>query len=122
MFDTEECFHLALHASSMGQPHICVPYLRQVLQEEPTHARAMYLLAAQHAEIGLYERAISGMQAAIALEPGLEIARLQLGLLLLNGNRRAEARESLQALSRSPDPGLPTFAAAIIALADDDLQ
>lgn len=122
MIDTEERFHLALHAASMGQPHVCVPYLRQVLQEQPTHARAMHLLAAQHAEIGLYERAISGMKAALAIEPQLEIARFQLGLLLLDGNRRAEAKESLAALSGSSAPGLPAFAAAMIALADDDLQ
>ena len=122
MFDTEECFHLALHASSIGQPHVCVPYLRQVLQAEPTHARAMYLLAAQHAEIGLYERAIDGMKSALAIDPALEIARFQLGLLLLDANRRGEAKENLAALSSSQDPGLSSFAAALIALADDDLH
>lgn len=122
MFDTEECFHLALHASAAGQPHTCMTYLRHVLQEQPAHAPAMYLLAAQHAEIGLFERAVSGMQAALAIEPKLEIARFQLGLLLLDCNRRAEAKENLAALSGSTDPGLATFAAAMIALADEDLQ
>jgi tetratricopeptide (TPR) repeat protein len=122
MIDVEECFHLALHAASMGQTHVCVPYLRQVLQEQPTHARALHLLAAQHAEIGLHERAITGMKAALASEPQLEIARFQLGLLLLDCGRRAEAKENLAALLGSSDPGLPAFAAAMIALADEDLQ
>ncbi|HKU15146.1 MAG TPA: hypothetical protein VJQ52_12180 [Steroidobacteraceae bacterium] len=122
MFDSEECFHLALHASASGQPHTCMTYLRQLLQEQPTHAPAMYLLAAQHAEIGLYERAVDGFKAALAIAPNMEIARFQLGLLLLDGNRRAEARENLAALSGSSDPGLATFAAAMVALAEEDLQ
>jgi len=83
-FDTDEYLHLALHANSVRNHHACMAYLKELLAREPRHAKAIYLLAAQHAELGLHERAIAGMRAALALEPAIEMARLQLGLLLLD--------------------------------------
>lgn len=120
MLDIEERFHLALHAGSVGQHHACLTYLKEILQQEPRHAPAIYLLAVQHAELGLAERAIHGMKAALAIEPTIAIARFQLGLLLLDINRRAEAKESFAALSGSPDSALRMFCEAMMALADDD--
>ncbi len=119
MFDVEEYFHLALHAGSVGQHHGCMTYLKEILQQQPENAPAIYLLAVQHAELGLFERAVSEMKAALAIEPTIEIARFHLGLLLLlDRNRRTEAKESFAALSGSSDSALRTFSAAMIALAD----
>jgi tetratricopeptide (TPR) repeat protein len=120
MLDAEECLHLALHASSVGNHHACMTYLKQGLQQQPGNARAIYLLAAQHAELGLLERAIGGMKAAIAIEPGLEIARLQLGLLLLDRNRGNEAREHFSALAKASDHTLRLCSEAMMAVADND--
>jgi tetratricopeptide (TPR) repeat protein len=121
MFDTEEYFHLALHASSVGDHHACMSYLEEVLQQEPRNARAIYLLAVQHAEIGLSERAIGGIKAALSIEPGMEIARFQLGLLLLFDKRRpAEAKEYLTRLNSSADRALRAYSEAMIAIADND--
>lgn len=120
--DADEYFHLALHASSVGDHHACMSYLEEVLQQQPTNARALFLRAVQHAEIGLTERAVSGIKAALAIEPGLEIARFQLSLLLLlDRNRPQEAKEYLLGLESSGDSVLRTYAEAMVCLADNDI-
>jgi Flp pilus assembly protein TadD len=119
--DVDEYFHLALHASSVGEHHACMSYLEEVLEQQPANARALYLLAVQYGELGLVERAVSGIKSALAIEPALEIARLHLGLLLLfDRDRPAEAKDYLLALGSSTDCTLRTYAGAMIALADGD--
>ena len=118
--DADEYFQLALHASSVGDHHACMSYLAEVLQQQPANARALYLRAVEHAELGLTERAVGGIKAALAIEPGLEIARFQLGLLLLDRNRRQEAKQYLLELGSSGDVVLRTFAEAMIAIAEND--
>lgn len=121
MLDAEEYFHLALHASSATDRHACLTYLREVLRQQPTHARAMSLLAVVHAELGLIERAIGGLQAALDLDEGLDPARFQLALLLLfETDRRAEARLHLIRLADGGDGALRPYAEALIAVVDDD--
>jgi hypothetical protein len=61
------------------------------------------------------------MRASLAIMPGLETARFQLGLLLLDAKRPAEAKEQLAALSGSRDPDLRAYCEALIALADNNL-
>jgi tetratricopeptide (TPR) repeat protein len=122
MFDLEERFHLALHAGSVGQHDVCMTHLKEILQQQPEHACAVYLLAVQHSELGLHERAVRGLQAALAIDPELQIARFHIGMLLLDQQRRSEARESFAALGGSSDAELRLFAEAMIALLDDDLK
>jgi tetratricopeptide (TPR) repeat protein len=122
MLDAEEYFHLALHASSMGDHHACMTYLEEVLQRDPRNARAMYLRAVQHAELGLTQRAVAGIKIALSIEPDLDIARFQLGLLLLfDVNQPAEAKEYLQRLCRSQNRALRAYAEAMIAIVDNEL-
>ena len=73
MLDAEEYFHLALHASAMGDHHACMTHLEEVLQRQPRNARAIYLLAVQHAELGLLQRAVAGIKTALMIEPDLEL-------------------------------------------------
>ena len=121
MLDAEEYFHLALHASAMGDHHACMTYLEEVLQREPRNARAIYLLAVQHAELGLTQRAIAGIKTALSIEPDLEIARFQLGLLLLfDKNQPAEAKDYLERLCRSPNRALRAYSEAMIAIVDNE--
>src|ERR1041384_6429575 len=87
-FDTEEYFHLALHASSVSDPHACIGYLDEVLERQPGNSRAIYLRAVQHAELGLTQRAVTGIQAALALDPSRDLALFLLGLLLLLARAR----------------------------------
>jgi len=121
VFDTEELLHLAAHAGTAGNVHTALAHLKELLQREPKHARALYLLGAQHAEIGLFPRAIAEMKAALSIEPGFEIARLQLGLLLLDRHQLDEAKQQLSQLAGSAMPALRLYSAALIALADDQL-
>jgi tetratricopeptide (TPR) repeat protein len=115
MHDFDEYLHLALHASRKRETHACLGYLKEALRIEPDNAQAICLLAIQHAEVGLVERAIAGLTRTLALDAGLEIARLQLGLLLLDRERTAEAAEQFVALRASTDRALCTLAAALIA-------
>jgi DNA-binding CsgD family transcriptional regulator len=121
LYDIEEYLHLAMHASSRGDIHACMNYLKELLQLQPGHALALYLLATQHAEIGMYERAIKGMRAALALNPGLETARFQLGLLLLDRNRTADAKEQFAALLSVSEPILRSYSEGMVAVLDNDL-
>jgi tetratricopeptide (TPR) repeat protein len=103
--DADEYFHLALHASSVCDPHACISYLEEVLQQQPANARAM-----------------SGINEALAIEPALEIARFHLGLLLLfDRNRHEEAKQSFLKLFGSADQMLRSSAEAMAALADNDI-
>jgi tetratricopeptide (TPR) repeat protein len=121
MLDAQEYFHLALHASSMGDHHACMTYLEEVLQREPRNARAIYLRAVQHAELGLTQRAVAGIKAALLIEPDLDLARFQLGLLLLfDINQPAEAKDCLLRLCRSQDRALRAYSEAMIALVDNE--
>jgi tetratricopeptide (TPR) repeat protein len=122
MLDPEEYFHLALHASAAGDHHACMSYLEEVLRREPCNARAIYLLAVQHAELGLTQRAIAGIKAALSIDPDLEIARFQLGLLLMfDKSEPAEAKLYLKRLGTSGNLALRAYAEAMIAIADNEL-
>ena len=119
MLDAAEYLHLAIHASSKGDHHAALSYLKEALQREPDNAKAVYLLAAEHAELGLFDRAIAGMEAALSLDGQLEMARFQLGLLYLQANQLDNAKGQFSALGKSEDLGLRAFANAMEALADD---
>lgn len=119
MLDMDEYFHLALHANATGEHHVCLAYLKEVLRWEPQNARALYLLAVEHAELGMFERSIEEMKAALVIEAGLETARLQLGLLLLDAGRSSEAKLQLCQLKSSADATLRACAEALVALADN---
>ena len=120
MFDIEEYMHLALHANAAGDVHSCMRHLKEVLRQQPRNPTAIYLLAVQHATLGLLERAVAGMQTALSIEPRLEIARLQLGMLLVDTKNPVQAREQFSALSGSADPALRMYSEALLALADND--
>lgn len=120
MLDAEEYFHLALHAGEVGDHHACMTYLEEVLRREPRNARAIYLQAVQHAELGLTQRAIAGIKTALSIEPDLEVARFQLGLLLLFDRKQpAEAKDYLERLRGSEDRALRAYAEAMIAMVDN---
>ena len=121
MLDAEEYFHLALHASGVGDHHACMTYLEEVLQLQPRNARAIYLMAVQHVELGLTQRAIAGIKTALSIEPDLEIARFQLGLLLMfDSNQPREAKDYLGRLCRSKNRALRAYSEAMIAMADNE--
>jgi hypothetical protein len=121
MLDAEEYLHLAFHASAAREHHACMSYLKEALKLEPRNATAMYLLAVQHADLGLHARAIAGTQAALAIEPGMEAARFQLGWMLMDADAVAESKAQFAMLYDSADPAMQSYARAMTALADKDV-
>lgn len=121
MLDAAEYLHLALNASQKGDSHAALNYLKEVLALEPRNAPAQYLLAAEHAELGLYDRAIAGMETALELDPSLDTARFQLGLLYLQSSRKDDARLAFSELqARTLDTALGYCAQAYLAMLDED--
>jgi len=88
-----------------------------------TEAETRYLLGAELAQSGDYDRAIHEMQEAIRLQPSLHTATLQLGLLLLTLNRPADAVTAwrpLEDLDRNQP--LRLFKDGLEALIHDDFD
>lgn len=99
LLDQAELLQLALNASTAGDSANTIAYLKEAVSRADADAKAHYLLGAEYAQITMYERAIGEMEAAIALDPTLSVARLQLGMLWLGANDTERAANVLQALS-----------------------
>lgn len=119
--DSEELLHLALAASGQDRGEQAIGYLKRALDLSPRDANIHYLLGAEHAQIGMYDRAISDMTAALELNPALDTARFQLGLLYLTSMRVPEAITTWQPLDQLGS-GHPfyLFKTGLISLANDD--
>lgn len=121
--DSEELIRLALAEINEGSSSDAVVLLKTLLEREPGHVFARYLLAAQHAQMGLMDRAEAGFSATVAAAPEFPIARFQLAQLLLSQARVEEAKAHLKLLAQLPaDQALSRYAAALLALADEDLS
>ena len=117
MLDAEEYFHLAIHATQHGLHHSAMEYLHKCLEQEPENAKATFLLAAEHAELGLYKRTITGMQKSISLDDKLEMAYYQLALLYMQQGETKESYPLWQHLSdESGDESLREFAKGMLLL------
>ena len=118
--DSEELLHLAVNAIDQGQHDKAISHLKDVTEGD-YFLRARYLLAAEYAQIGMYDRAISGMAFVIERDPSFSIASLQKGLLHITRGENDIARETLALLSKLPenDP-LMWFGKGLTALLDDD--
>lgn len=123
--DSEELLHLALVASQADRHDHAIALLKQAWQRSPDNANIVYCLGAEHAQIGMYERAIAEMAHAVELDPSLDAARLQLGLLCLSCGLSDRGVSELQPLasreSQEPDDCYRHFAQALLALVEDRL-
>lgn len=91
--DAEELFHLALKASDEGNREKSISYLKQSIGLDP-QANALYVLAAEYAELGMMHRATEFMRQALEMNPELWTAWFQLGLLYLTQDYVQEARSA----------------------------
>ena len=83
VLDVEEFLHLALEAVRQREHYKAISLLKRVLEVAPREARLLYLLVAEHAQIGLCDRAIGEISWSIEIDPTVPSARFQLGLLRL---------------------------------------
>ncbi|MFQ6309213.1 hypothetical protein [Lysobacter capsici] len=117
--DNEELLRLALDAINNGRDADSLVMLKTLLERDPKHVYAQYLLAAQHAQLGMFERAEAGFRAAVAGAPDLAIARFQLGQLLVMKGTIEEATQMLAPLADRGD-ALAAYARALVAAANED--
>lgn len=118
--DSDELKFLAIQASRDSRTEHALMYLKHAIQQQPADGELLYLLAAEHAQLGMYDRAAEEMTAALELKPEMHTARLQLGLLHLTAGRVAAAQSMLQHLaSLGPDSYFSHFATGLECLIQD---
>ena len=81
--DQAERMQLALQAGAANEAGSAIAYLKEAVARPDATAQAHYLLGAEYAQLGMFDRAAGEMEAALALDQTLYTARLQLGLLCL---------------------------------------
>jgi Flp pilus assembly protein TadD len=119
--DADELLHLALDASRQGKNEDAITLLKRALALAPKDARLHYLLGAEHAQIGLYDRAVEEMRDAVKLNPALETAHFQLGLLHITCARVQAAAEAWKPLDKlGPEHPLFLFKTGLLHLAQDE--
>lgn len=119
--DPEELMHLALAASQRGQAAEAIDFLKRLIEISPDHAEAHHLLGAEHAQIGMFDRALEEFSRAIAIDPKLHTTRFQLGLLYLTMRRVEDAIETWKALEDlGPEHAFCLFKTGLIHLARDE--
>lgn len=89
--DMEELFALAISAGGANMHADAMVLLKTILERDPGNTNATYLLAAQHAQLGLVDRADAGFRQVLEASPGLAIARLQHVQLLMGQERLDDA-------------------------------
>ncbi|WP_457804954.1 tetratricopeptide repeat protein [Stenotrophomonas maltophilia] len=121
VLDSEELLRLAVDAAGAQHQADAMVFLKVVLQREPEHVQAAYLLAAQHAQLGMLDRAESGFRKVVAAAPDLAIARFQYAQLLMGQGRAEEARQMLAPVLAQVD-ALGAYARALHAAADQRMD
>lgn len=119
--DNDELLRLAINTINQDNHPESVILLKTLLERDPNHVFATYLLAAEHAQIGMMDRAEEGFARTVALSPEFNIARFQLGqLYLLKGDVLA-AKSVLNPVTQSAAGGeLVHYAKGLVALADEN--
>lgn len=123
LLDQTELLQLATTASAAGDSGAAMGYLKEAVSRPDANGIVHFMLGAEYAEIKLYDRAVAEMEAALALDPALSIARLQLGLLWLTGGVADRAETVLSPLAELPDTdALRHFGAGLCALMKDQFD
>jgi tetratricopeptide (TPR) repeat protein len=95
--------------------------IKSAVASDPGNAELRYLLGAELAQQRDYDGAVVEMSTALAIEPNLHFARLQLGLLYLTMARPAESIAIWAPLEQLDDgAALKSFKRGLEALIRDD--
>ncbi|MGO1000510.1 tetratricopeptide repeat protein [Lysobacter sp. CA196] len=118
---TADLLRLALDAIQQARDVEAVRLLQRVLEREPDNLHVQYLLAIQHAQLGLFDRAEERLRAVLAVLPEFVVARFQLAQLLLMRGIAKDAREWLAPVETQADP-LGAYARGLSAAAEGDFD
>ncbi len=123
MLDQAELLQLATNASAIDDDAAAIGYLKEAVTRPDANATAHYLLGAHYAQIKMYDRAAGEMEAALAIDPALAVARLQLGLLWLSGGDAVQAETTLTPLAELPaSEALRHFGTGLVHLMKDQFD
>ncbi|HWS41189.1 MAG TPA: hypothetical protein VN247_07895 [Arenimonas sp.] len=122
--DNEEILRLAISAIDQDNHVEAISLLKGLLERDSNHVFANYLLAAEHAQIGMVDRAEAGFSRTVALAPDFNIARFQLGQIHLVKGDNSAAKLVLEPLTRSADQNqeLSHYAKGLVALTEDNVE
>jgi tetratricopeptide (TPR) repeat protein len=121
--DADELLQLALRAADDNRHEQSITYLKRALEVKPRDGRLHYMLAAEHAQIGLYDRAAEEMAKAVELDPSLVTAHFQLGLLHVTSGRVAQAEAAWRPLDKlGPEHFLHLFKTGMLHLVRDEFK
>lgn len=119
--DGEELLRAAVDAMNNNRAADAMVMLKALLERDGSHVYARYLLAAQHAQLGMLDRAEMAFRDVVDDAPGLAIARFQLGQLLVTKGETDDAVEVLSPLAAQQN-ALGAYARAISAAAVGELS
>jgi tetratricopeptide (TPR) repeat protein len=123
LLDTEELLQLAIRASESNRHEDALTFLKRALEQTPNDGKLHYMLGAEHAQIGLYDRAAEEMAKAVELEPSLHTAHFQLGLLHITSGRVQLAEAAWKALDTLGDTNpLYLFKTGLLHLVRDEFD
>ena len=118
--DLQELKFLAIQTSRGEQPEQALLYLKRAIRTAPNDGELYYLLAAEHAQLGMYDRAAEEMEHALMLAPDMHTGRLQLGLLYLTQANVAASARTLEPLAAlAPDNCIRLFSTGLMHLMND---
>lgn len=117
----EELLHLAIEAARRGDHGASISYLKDGTSRFPQDAKLAYMLGAEYAQIGLYDKAEAEMERALQLDVQLLTACFQLGLLQLSQAKLDAAKTTWQRLDQLPsDNALHLFKTGLLELANNN--
>lgn len=99
--DSKELMHLAIKASNDNDHAKSIQYLKEIQKISPD-PMALYILAAEHAQIGMYQEAIEEITTVLEAIPDLWPARIQLTLLYLITNNSQAGHVVLEPMIQLP--------------------
>ncbi|WP_423199802.1 MULTISPECIES: tetratricopeptide repeat protein [unclassified Cupriavidus] len=120
--DPDTLLREAVAASQRNDTDTALSLLERVTALAPGAAVAHLLMAGELAQAGRYEEAEAAFARALLADPGLHIARFQLGLLQFTSGNAAVALLTWQPLTELGEQhALSLFARGFAALAGDDM-
>lgn len=119
--DNDELLRIALDAINQDKHADAVSMLKTLLERDNKHVFGTYLLAAEHAQLGMMDRAEEGFKKTVELAPDFPMARFQLGQLFLVKGDVESSKNLLAPLAQLPaGQALSAYAKGLIAAANEN--